>query len=123
MFRDTTPNDKNAFEELLQDGSQLGININFIVQQKPSGIANAIVLAENFLKDSNFTLILGDNIFSGGSDIPNSVNNFKSGALIFAYHVPDPERYAVVELNKKMEIRSLIEKPIQPKSNYVVPGF
>ena len=119
----TTPNDKEAFEELLQDGQQLGINLNFIVQQKPSGIANAIVLAEKFIEDSNFTLILGDNIFSGGSDIPNSVNSFDSGALVFAYHVPDPERYAVLEFNKEMEIKSLIEKPIKPKSNYVVPGF
>tara|TARA_Y100000589_G_scaffold40402_1_gene33813 strand:+ start:172 stop:1050 length:879 start_codon:yes stop_codon:yes gene_type:complete len=119
----TTPNDKEAFEELLQDGSQLGVNLNFIVQEKPYGIANAIVLAEKFLGDSNFTLILGDNIFSGGSDIPNSVNSFKSGALVFAYHVPDPERYAVLEFNKKMEIKSLVEKPIKPKSNYAVPGF
>ena len=119
----TTPNDKETFEELLEDGKQLGINLNFIVQQKPLGIANAIVLAEKFIEDSNFTLILGDNIFSGGSDIPNSVNGFISGALVFAYHVPDPERYAVLEFNKKMEIKSLVEKPIKPKSNYAVPGF
>ena len=119
----TTPNDKETFEELLHDGKQLGINLNFIVQQKPLGIANAIVLAEKFIEDSNFTLILGDNIFSGGSDIPNSVNGFTSGALVFAYHVPDPERYAVLEFNKKMEIQSLVEKPIKPKSNYAVPGF
>jgi len=119
----TTPNDKETFEELLEDGKQLGINLNFIVQQKPLGIANAIVLAEKFIEESNFTLILGDNIFSGGSDIPNSVNGFVSGALVFAYHVPDPERYAVLEFNKKMEIKSLVEKPIKPKSNYAVPGF
>ena len=118
-----TPGDKDAFEDLLQDGQQLGINLNFIVQQKPLGIANAIVLAEEFIDDSNFTLILGDNIFSGGSDIPNSVNSFNSGALVFAYHVPDPERYAVLEFNKEMEIKSLVEKPIKPKSNYAVPGF
>ena len=108
---------------MLQDGKQLGINLNFIVQQKPLGIANAIVLAEEFIDDSNFTLILGDNIFSGGSDIPNSVNSFNSGALVFAYHVPDPERYAVLEFNKEMEIKSLVEKPSKPKSNYAVPGF
>ena len=118
-----TPGDKEAFQELLQDGHQLGINLNFIVQKKPLGIANAIVLAEEFIEDSNFTLILGDNIFSGGSDIPNSVNSFKSGALVFAYHVPDPERYAVLEFNKEMQIKSLVEKPIKPKSNYAVPGF
>ncbi len=118
-----TPDDKEAFEDLLQDGQQLGINLNFIVQQKPLGIANAIVLAEEFIDDSNFTLILGDNIFSGGSDIPNSVNSFNSGALVFAYHVPDPERYAVLEFNKEMEIKSLVEKPSKPKSNYAVPGF
>ena len=118
-----TPGDKDAFEDLLQDGQQLGINLNFIVQQKPLGIANAIVLAEEFIDESNFTLILGDNIFSGGSDIPNSVNSFNSGALVFAYHVPDPERYAVLEFNKEMEIKSLVEKPSKPKSNYAVPGF
>ena len=118
-----TPGDKEAFEDLLQDGKQLGINLNFIVQQKPLGIANAIVLAEEFIDNSNFTLILGDNIFSGGSDIPNSVNSFNSGALVFAYHVPDPERYAVLEFNKEMEIKSLVEKPSKPKSNYAVPGF
>ena len=94
-----TPGDKEAFQELLQDGHQLGIDLNFIVQKKPLGIANAIVLAEEFIEDSNFTLILGDNIFSGGSDIPNSVNSFNSGALVFAYHVPDPERYAVVKID------------------------
>ncbi len=118
-----TPEDKEAFQELLQDGHQLGINLNFIVQKKPLGIANAIVLAEEFIEDRNFTLILGDNIFSGGSDIPNSVNSFNSGALVFAYHVPDPERYAVLEFNKEMEIKSLVEKPSKPKSNYAVPGF
>ena len=118
-----TLGDKEAFQELLQDGHQLGINLNFIVQQKPLGIANAIVLAEEFIDNSNFTLNLGDNIFSGGSDIPNSVNSFNSGALVFAYHVPDPERYAVLEFNKEMEIKSLVEKPSKPKSNYAVPGF
>lgn len=115
--------DYNKFKNLLGDGSHLGINIQYVIQEKPKGIAHAILLAEKFLGDSNFALILGDNIFSGGNDIPKAINEFEKGALVFAYHVPDPERYAVVEFDSNLKILSLEEKPLIPKSNYAVPGF
>ena len=115
--------DYDKFKNLLSDGSHLGINIQYVIQEKPKGIAHAILLAEEFIGDSNFALILGDNIFSGGNDIPKAINEFEKGALVFAYHVPDPERYAVVEFDSNLKVLSLEEKPLKPKSNYAVPGF
>ena len=115
--------DYDKFKNLLGDGSHLGIYIQYVIQEKPKGIAHAILLAEEFIGDSNFALILGDNIFSGGNDIPKAINEFEKGALVFAYHVPDPERYAVVEFDSNLKVLSLEEKPLKPKSNYAVPGF
>jgi len=118
-----TSYDYEKFKNLLGDGSHLGIEINYVIQEKPKGIAHAILLAEEFIENSNFALILGDNIFSGGNDIPKAIAEFEKGALVFAYHVPDPERYAVVEFDSDLKVLSLEEKPLKPKSNYAIPGF
>jgi len=119
----TTSSDESSFKKLLGDGSHFGLNIKYKIQSEPKGIAHAILLAEDFIDNQNFALILGDNIFSGGSDIPMTIDSFQEGALVFAYHVPDPERYAVIEFDKDMSVLSLKEKPIKPKSNYAIPGF
>lgn len=119
----TSSDDAFKFKNLLEDGAQWGISISYIKQPMPNGIAESIVLAEEFIDRSNFVLILGDNIFSGGKDISEAIQSFKSGAKIFAYHVPDPERYGVVEFDKNMRIISLQEKPTNPSSNFVVPGL
>lgn len=120
----STPRDKSKFEELLGDGSQWGIELNFCVQDSPRGLAHAFLVGESFIGDSSSALILGDNIFYGHHlrALLKSANEREGGATIFAYHVQDPERYGVVEFRDK-EILSLEEKPVSPKSNYAVTGL
>ena len=121
----STPNDITNFKELLGDGKQWGINIEFEIQQNPNGLAEALIIAEKFLNKSPSVLILGDNIFYGNSLYKKLTlaNNNIEGATIFAYHVNDPSRYGVVELNNKGEVFSIEEKPKKPKSNYAITGL
>ena len=118
----STPQDLPRYKALLNDGKQWGINIIYKEQARPEGIAQAFLIAEDFILSDPVALILGDNIFSGGDDFPQAVNNFEGGATIFAYHVQDPQRYGVVEFDSKGKAISLEEKPNIPKSNYAVPG-
>jgi glucose-1-phosphate thymidylyltransferase len=118
----STPQDLIRYQSLLGDGSQWGISFNYLAQQKPEGIAQAFILAADFIGNDNVTLMLGDNIFSGGDDFPQAVSSFNGGATIFAYHVKDPERYGVVEFDRCGRAISIEEKPQHPKSSYAVPG-
>ncbi|MCB1276992.1 glucose-1-phosphate thymidylyltransferase RfbA [Prosthecobacter sp.] len=118
----STPQDLPRFEQLLGDGSQWGISIEYRKQPDPGGIAQALIIAESFIGADPVTLILGDNLFFGGDAFPRAIAGFKSGAVIFAYHVNDPERYGVIEFDAKGNAVSLEEKPEQPRSNYAVPG-
>lgn len=118
-----SPEDISRYRELLGDGSQWGIFIEYRVQKSPGGIAQAFLIAEDFIDTDDVVLMLGDNIFSGGSDFLQAVNSFTSGATIFAYYVKDPMRYGVVEFDEKYKAISLEEKPNKPKSNYAVPGI
>ncbi|MDZ4404124.1 glucose-1-phosphate thymidylyltransferase RfbA [Prosthecobacter sp.] len=118
----STPHDLPRFRQLLGDGSQWGISIEYREQAKPEGIAQAFLIAESFIGKDPVTLILGDNIFFGGDAFPRAFAEFKSGATIFAYHVTDPERYGVVEFDAEGRAISLEEKPAHPRSNYAVPG-
>ncbi|MBX9727147.1 MAG: glucose-1-phosphate thymidylyltransferase RfbA [Rickettsiales bacterium] len=119
----STPHDLPRFEQLLGDGGQWGLRIEYRAQAKPEGIAQAFVIAESFVGDDNVTLMLGDNIFFGGDAFPRAMGEFKSGATIFAYHVRDPERYGVVEFDAAGKALSIEEKPKNPRSNYAVPGI
>jgi len=121
----STPADVPRFQELLGNGSQWGINIQYAVQPKPEGIAQAFLIAEDFIKGEKCTLILGDNIFYGSFDlygIMADTANF-TGARILGYAVNDPERYGVVEFDSTGKALSLEEKPAKPKSRYAVPGL
>ncbi|MEL0056139.1 MAG: glucose-1-phosphate thymidylyltransferase RfbA [Methylophilaceae bacterium] len=121
----TTPDDLNSFRKLLGDGAQWGINLDYIPQPNPDGLAQAFILAEEFIGDDLSTLILGDNIFYG-HDIESILKpSFTRtvGATIFAYHVNDPERYGVVDFDHNNKVVSLEEKPSQPKSNFAVTGL
>ena len=119
----STPQDLPRFEQLLGDGSRFGVTIDYRVQEKPAGIAQAFLIAESFIGKDNVTLILGDNIFYGGDTFQRAFGEFKSGATIFGYHVNDPERYGVVEFDAAGKAVSIEEKPKSPKSNYAVPGL
>ncbi|GAS71352.1 glucose-1-phosphate thymidylyltransferase 1 [Salmonella enterica] len=121
----STPQDTPRFEQLLGDGSQWGINLQYKVQQSPDGLAQAFIIAEEFISGESCALILGDNIFYG-HDLPKQLEQAVSknyGATVFAYHVNDPERYGVVEFDKAGKAISLEEKPPKPKSNYAVTGL
>lgn len=118
----STPQDLPRFQQLLGDGSQWGIAIDYREQAQADGIAQAFLIAESFIGHDPVTLILGDNIFFGGDAFPRAFGEFQSGATIFAYHVKDPERYGVVEFDASGRAVSLEEKPAQPRSNYAVPG-
>lgn len=120
----STPQDVPRFEDLLGDGSRLGIRITYAAQPKPEGIAQAFLIGANFLKDaSHSVLILGDNIFHGNLDFLRDALGIQSGACVFAYPVRDPERYGVVEFDVEGRAISLEEKPRNPRSNYAVPGL
>lgn len=121
----STPQDTPRFEQLLGDGSQWGINLQYKVQPNPDGLAQAFIIGEEFLGQSDCALVLGDNIFYG-HDLQKQLEKATakgSGATVFAYHVQDPERYGVVEFDKAGKAISLEEKPIEPKSNYAVTGL
>lgn len=120
----TTPEDQPAFKKLLGDGSQIGCRFEYVVQPKPEGLAQAFILGADFVGKDPVALVLGDNIFYGsgmGTLLRNKVN--PDGAVVFAYQVHDPERYGVVEFDKSFKVLSIEEKPVQPKSNYAVPGL
>jgi glucose-1-phosphate thymidylyltransferase len=121
----STPQDLSQFQNLLGDGSQWGLKINYTVQSSPDGLAQAFILGADFIGNDLSTLILGDNIFYGHDleYLLYSANTRESGATVFAYHVNDPERYGVAEFNTDNQVISLEEKPKQPKSNYAVTGL
>jgi len=121
----TTPQDLKQFENLLGDGSQWGLKLNYKAQPSPEGLAQAFILGEEFIGDHLSVLILGDNIFYGHDfeSILKSANLRSSGSTVFAYHVNDPERYGVAEFNQNNKVISLEEKPKNPKSNFAVTGL
>ncbi len=119
----STPQDLPRFKQLLGDGSQWGLSIEYREQAKPEGIAQAFLIAESFIGKSEVTLILGDNVFYGGEGFSRAFDEFKGGATIFGYHVNDPERYGVVEFDAEGRAISIEEKPKAPRSNYAVPGL
>ena len=121
----STPHDTPRFAELLGDGSQWGLNIQYCVQPSPDGLAQAYTLGKDFVGNNPSALVLGDNIFYGHELVEqlHSANDRTSGATIFAYHVTDPERYGVVEFDKNYKALSVEEKPLKPRSNYAVTGL
>ena len=121
----TTPHDNNQYRALLGDGSQWGINLTYIIQPKPEGLAQAFILAEEFLNGSESTLILGDNIFHGDGirELLQKANNSTAAANIFGYLVSDPERYGVIDFDANGNVKSIIEKPKKPRSNHAVVGL
>ncbi|WP_318506409.1 glucose-1-phosphate thymidylyltransferase RfbA [Photobacterium leiognathi] len=121
----TTPEDQNSFERLLGDGSQFGISLEYAVQSKPEGLAQAFIIGEEFIGDKSVCLVLGDNIFWGQGFSPKLISAVKqtSGATVFGYEVQDPERFGVVEFDDAFNAISIEEKPIYPKSNYAVTGL
>jgi len=121
----STPQDTPRFEQLLGDGSQWGLNLQYEVQPSPDGLAQAFLIAESFLRGGSCALVLGDNIFHG-HDLQTLVkvaNQTQDGATVFAYHVQDPRRYGVVEFDQQGQVLSIEEKPVEPKSNYAVTGL
>jgi len=119
----STPEDIPRFQDLLGDGSQWGIRIDYAVQPEPEGIAQAFLIGESFIAGEPVCLILGDNLFYGRMRLDEAVREFRDGALIFAYPVSDPERYGVVELGADDQVVRLEEKPAKPRSNLAVPGI
>ncbi len=123
----STPSDTPRFKALLGDGSQLGINLKYAVQEKPEGLAQAFIIGERFIGNDPCALVLGDNIFYGaglGRHLENSVKRAEEGiSTIFGYYVKDPERFGVVEVDKDGNAVSIEEKPKEPKSNYCVTGL
>jgi len=121
----STPHDTPRFTELLGDGSQWGLNIEYCVQPSPDGLAQAFTLGKNFVGNNPSALVLGDNIFYGHELVANlsNANARSEGATVFAYHVTDPERYGVVEFDKNYKAVSIEEKPMKPRSNYAVTGL
>ena len=121
----TTPHDNNQYRALLGDGSQWGINLTYIIQPKPEGLAQAFILAEEFLNGSESTLILGDNIFHGDGirELLQKANNSTAAANIFGYHVSNPESYGVIDFDANGNVKSIIEKPKKPRSNHAVVGL
>ena len=120
----TTPHDEAAFKKLLGDGSQVGCEFKYAVQNRPNGLAEAFIIAEEFIGKEKVALILGDNIFygSGFGSLVRSKTNI-NGAAIFAYQVNDPERYGIIEFDKNNKAISIEEKPKNPKSSYAIPGL
>ena len=121
----STPQDTPRFEQLLVDGSQWGLNLQYAVQPSPDGLAQAFLIGESFIGNDMSALVLGDNIFYGHDfhDLLGNAMNRTEGASVFAYHVHDPERYGVAEFDAKGKVLSLEEKPKQPKSSYAVTGL
>lgn len=120
----STPQDLPLFQKLLGNGSKIGCNFQYEVQENPNGLAEAFIIGEHFIGEDKVALILGDNIFygTGLADILKANNN-PDGGIVYAYHVNDPERYGVVEFDDENNVLSIEEKPLQPKSNFAVPGI
>lgn len=121
----TTPEQQALFKELLQDGSQWGCRFEYVIQEKPAGLAQAFLLCEEFIRGYNTCLVLGDNLFYGHgfAELLERAMSRKTGATVFGYHVMDPERYGVVEFDSEQKAISIEEKPLKPKSNYAVTGL
>ncbi|MFZ2591267.1 glucose-1-phosphate thymidylyltransferase RfbA [Leuconostoc citreum] len=121
----STPEYTSQFEQLFNDGSDLGLNIQYKVQPQPNGLAEAFILGEEFIGDDSVALILGDNIFYGAnlSEMLQAAAAKKNGATVFGYQVRDPERFGVVAFDENQKAVSIVEKPEQPKSNYAVTGL
>lgn len=120
----STPKDLPLFQQLLGDGTQLGCEFSYAVQEQPNGLAEAFIIGEKFIGNDSVTLILGDNIFYGsGLSTLLQESTRGTGGTIFAYQVNDPERYGVVEFDSNQRVVSIEEKPLQPKSDYAVPGL
>ena len=121
----STPRDVPVFQEILKDGSQLGLNISYAVQEQPNGLAEAFLIGEDFIGNDSVALVLGDNIFYGAafSALLNNAASLTQGAVIFGYPVSDPTSFGVVEFDATGKALSIEEKPAQPKSNYAVPGL
>ena len=121
----STPRDIAGFEQLFGDGAQLGLNIEYAVQEKPRGLADAFIVGETFIGDDNVCLVLGDNIFYGYgfTERLKRAAAREKGATIFGYHVANPKAFGVVDFDKDGNVLSIEEKPAEPKSNYAVPGL
>lgn len=121
----STPRDLAAFRELLGDGSDLGLRLEYAVQEKPRGLAEAFIIGEDFIGEDKVCLILGDNVFHGGGITPaiRKAAALEHGAVIFGYAVPNPKDFGVVEFDADRNVLSIEEKPEKPKSNYAVPGL
>lgn len=121
----STPRDINGFKELLGDGSQIGVNFEYAIQEQPRGLADAFIVGEKFIGNDKVALVLGDNIFYGygfSERLDRAVSR-EEGATIFGYHVSNPTEFGVVEFDKDNNVVSIEEKPQEPKSNYAVPGL
>jgi len=121
----TTPHEQSMFRQLLGDGSDWGINLQFAVQPEPEGLAQALIIAEDFLQGAPSCLILGDNIFHGGglSEVLQRATRRQEGATVFGYWVKDPQRYGVVEFDSNLRVLGIEEKPEHPRSHYAVTGL
>jgi glucose-1-phosphate thymidylyltransferase len=119
----STPHDTPRFRDLMGDGSQWGIRLDYMVQPSPDGLAQAFVLGAHFIGTDPVTLILGDNLFYGRMGLAEAMDSFRRGALVWGYPVNDPERYGVVEFDATGRVLSIEEKPSKPKSRYAVPGL
>jgi glucose-1-phosphate thymidylyltransferase len=120
----STPHDLPHFQKLLGDGANLGCRFEYCVQPSPDGLAQAFILGKDFIGDDSVALILGDNIFFGSKFQDTLKSSIApNGGIVFAYHVSDPERYGVVEFDENLNAISIEEKPLEPKSNYAVPGL
>ncbi|QGS37380.1 glucose-1-phosphate thymidylyltransferase RfbA [Aerococcus viridans] len=121
----STPQDTQRFEQLLGDGSDIGVHIEYEIQAEPNGLAEAFIIGEEFIGNDSVALVLGDNIFygSGLSKMVQDAASKQEGATVFGYHVNDPERFGVVEFDKNMRAISIEEKPEKPRSNYAVTGL
>jgi glucose-1-phosphate thymidylyltransferase len=121
----STPHDIDNYKKLLSDGNKWGISLDYAIQENPEGLAQALLIAEDYLDGNSSALVLGDNIFYGSNfeQILNQANNNKSGATIFAYRVENPSQFGVVDFDKNNNVLSITEKPELPKSNYAVTGL
>jgi len=121
----STPKDIHLYEDLLEDGSQLGLKLEYAIQPSPDGLAQAFIIGENFIGNDSVCMVLGDNIFYGYNfrSILEDAAKLVDGAIVFGYYVNDPDRYGVAEFDEKGKVLSIEEKPEQPKSNYAVTGL
>lgn len=121
----STPRDITAYQELLGDGHDIGLDLSYKIQPSPDGLAQAFILGESFIGQDRVALVLGDNIFYGQGFTPvlRQAATRETGATVFAYQVKDPSKFAVVEFDNQKNVISLVEKPAQPKTNYAVPGL